>query len=389
MYINMLVTGRAGSGKTVAVCNMYHQMTKRGCVGDKVEFGLVAQGDTAIEDHIHLREMNINMLKNELLPWATLESVVYDFAFMWNMKTICDIHWMYYRGALTDEDPRDPMYKEDWEIFRSISNHTALLIYVISGEVIDKYIRAKEAVLTDEEKVLLEMEVHTEINLIKTLIGEARRNWERETKKDDTRPILFYVTKSDLIKYDDERKLKELVLMLDKYGLLGNNRKILSCHSTLGRNLILSEDNRILDGLEPKGFEIPLMVAVGYALSKEGKKWERDENTRLDALIANTKMEKGNKLNKFLINLMLQRKENKRIMELNQQININNNEFQKLRNEKVDLESKNTLSEYSQDILDYIENLGAYAIYVDEKGEVQSLEYFFNKFMWIPHFTIT
>ena len=122
--------------------------------------------------------------------------------------------------------------------------HATLFIYIISGDVLNDYISIQDGSVENAvEKREKEVDIAVEVANIKTLMETAKSI--REDAADT--PILFYVTKSDLIKYDDdERKLDSLLSFLKAHKLLESNHKIMGCHSTLGRDLKLSEDNEII-----------------------------------------------------------------------------------------------------------------------------------------------
>ncbi len=381
---NILVTGGSSSGKTVAACNTFFKMTIGGGVGTEVSFDLVANGDAAGNDISYFAELYRGMVKGKM-PVGNTENDIYEMAFRRNSERVCQISWMDYRGSLRTR--RRGEDEEKWEEFLAMLEHATLFIYIISGDLINDYISIKDGSLDDTmEKKEKEVDIAVEVANIKALMETAKSI--REDAMDT--PILFYVTKSDLIKYDDDgRKIDGLISFLKTNKLLESNHKIMGCHSTLGRDLKLSGDNEIIAGFEPEGFEIPLMLTVGYAISESGKEWEQEEMARLDAAITSYEVyimeknqEKGRIDSQFWTKLIGIMKKDRAVMrELENEIEDARKHKGELEAEKATLEQNNRLKQYSKDILHYIEEeaKGEYACGISADGEKIPLgEFFFN-----------
>lgn len=377
---NILVTGGSSSGKTVAACNTFFKMI--GGVGTQVAFDLVANGEAAGSDISYFAQLYSGMVRGKL-PVGNTENDIYEMAFRRDNENICQISWMDYRGSLRTR--RRGEDEEKWEEFLAMLEHATLFIYIISGDVLNDYISIQDGSVENAvEKREKEVDIAVEVANIKTLMETAKSI--REDAADT--PILFYVTKSDLIKYDDdERKLDSLLSFLKAHKLLESNHKIMGCHSTLGRDLKLSEDNEIIAGFEPEGFEIPLMLTVGYAISESGREWEEAENAKLDAAIANYEVdimkhnqEKGRIDNQFRTKLFgILRRERAVLKELEGQIEEARKQKGELEVKKAQLEQENRLKQYAGDILYYIEKetKGKYACGIGRDGEKISLKDFF------------
>lgn len=377
---NILATGGSGSGKTVAACNTFFKMAMDGGVtlGDDIRFDLIASGNSAGGDIHDFAEKYRDMIKGTL-PVGSTDDHIYDFAFRRNGEKLCQIRWMDYRGSLRTTDYDDG----DWEHFFEMLERATLLIYIISGELINDFISIKDGSLTGEKMALKKIDISEEVSHINTLMEKTKEL----RGSDDETPILFYVTQSDYIKYDDDnRKLEEIVSFLKTNELLRTGRKVLCCHSTLGRDIRLSDErNSIVAGFAPEGFEIPLMLTVGYALSEAGKEWEQEENAKIDAAIAEQELavfnkteKKGALANQFQTRLLkILKMERDDIRRLEFQIQKAKEEIGSLKVEQEKMRQNNVLRAYSQDVLNYV-RAGSYACLVDEKGERIPLDEFFR-----------
>lgn len=373
---NLLIIGGANGGKTVAACNTFYKMTRKGGVSksnnDK-KFRLVADDGADIDE---FSDMYLDMLDGKL-PKGTTESTNYELGFTIDNENICEIRWMDYRGGLRSNKKEFP---EEWKGFCDMLEHATILIYIIPGGIINDYIRIKDKIITGEIEIeKAEIKISNEINHIQSCIEEAKK------RRNDNPPILFYVTKSDLIEYDDERKMKELKSLIREYNLLGC-RKVLGCHSTLGRDLYIDKNNRIVAGFKPEGFEIPLMLSVGYCMSKAGKEWEKRENDKLDIEINRLqneafnlygeKLKEQNKLTTKIMSFL--RKDVASVKKIENEIKDNKNKEDELKVKKAELAEKNKEKKYSNAILDYISNSNHTVFYIDEQGKESILKEFFE-----------
>lgn len=386
--VNILVTGGTSSGKTVAACCTFNHMTQGGGIaakngGSQVKFSLLADGSRAARIMDDFADTYIDMLEGRL-PAGSMENKQYELLFKRDQKTVCNILWMDYRGALTKEDWSDPAYQEQMEEFKAMLEHSTLLIYIISGEVLRKYASLKRLSPDSVERKKEMTKVNKEIMQIRHIMEKTKEI----RGSDDRTPFLFYITKSDYIEYgSDQEKFSELISLLKENALLQGDRRIVCCHSTLGRAIVLNEENRIESGFEPEGFEIPLMLSVGYAMSEEGKRWEEEEYAKLDAQIhiqrvnADISNEEKGKLmgGAYRVFGPLMKRRQELIEKLEQEKIRYQDKIGELEKKKALIESEQKA--YSREILSYITDCAKdnckYAVYVDKNGEEKPLEAFF------------
>ncbi|MCM1175202.1 MAG: hypothetical protein NC341_09145 [Blautia sp.] len=386
---NILFIGGASSGKTVAASSTYYKMNADGGVGDdKVKFDLTSIGNAGAANNTELFDNFIRMLKGTF-PNGSIDNKYYDFAFRRNAETICEIMWMDYRGAnieenWPDDDSGDSVKKSDIQEFKAMLRHAMILIYIIPGDIVQKYSDLEKLPPQSLERTIGMAEITKEMGQFNFIMEKVK-----ELRKDDYQkiPILFYITKSDELVCDDREKFSKLTAFLKSHRLLKGHEKILGCHSTLGRDLIV-EDNTIKAGIVPEGFEIPLMLTVGYFISDEGKEWETRENARIDAevqleqgKIARGYQELGGLQSGFVYNVFgPSKKKREQIQKLEKKAAESKAKMLELENDRKKLD--NRLKSYSQDILSYIEQCTddncKYVIYMNEEGEERPLREFFE-----------
>ena len=387
--VNILVTGGTSSGKTVAACCTFNHMTQEGDIsvqsgGSEVKFSLLADGSRAARIMDDFADTYIDMLEGRL-PSGSTENKQYELLFKREQQTVCNIFWMDYRGALTKEDWADPAYAGQIEEFKEMLAHSTLLIYIISGEIIKKYTALKKLSPDCVERKKEMTKVNKEIMQIRHIMEKTKEIRGEE----DRTPVLFYITKSDYIEYgNDQEKFDQLIMLLKENALLQKDRKVICCHSTLGRALILNENNQIESGFEPEGFEIPLMLAAGYAMSEDGKQWEEEEYAKLDAEIQIQRVhtdisneEKGRLMGgAYRVFGPIMKRRQEQIRNLEKEKEQYQNRIEELEKKKQRIESRQRL--YAKEILDYItgsaKNQCKYAVYVNSDGEELPLHSFFE-----------
>lgn len=386
---NILIVGGHASGKTVTVCSSYYRMISEGGAG---KFRLVSMGDQAGQNIEQLGSMYQAMVKGEKLPPGTTESKIYEFSFNRSNRSICDIRWMDYRGALRLGEGTE----EDREAFALMARNATVLIYIIPGNIISDYIHAHDPNYdwdNEKERLLASLRVDEEISQIDALLVQALKN------REDLPPVLFYITKSDYIRNDsDDRKkmeaLKDLIRSYNLFDFDGEEYqwKILGCHATLGRNLELDEGNHIVGGFAPEGFELPLMLTVGYRLSEAGKEWAQRECKILDEDIAALRLRQAQDSGKaasldsrarfrsrFLNAFGRRTREQVEAEMIRENVKSMNLDIQKKEKTKASIEKKNTMGKYSMEILQYIAEKGENKVfYLNERGEERPLEEFFR-----------
>lgn len=387
---NMMLIGGASIGKTVAASSAYYKMNADGGVGDdQVKFDLTSIGNEGAANNTELFDNFIRMLRGTF-PNGNTENRYYDFAFRRNAEKICEIKWMDYKGAnieakWTDDDCGEGVEKEDIQEFKAMLLHAMILIYIIPGNVVRDYSDLEKLPPQSPERAIGMAKITKEIGQFKFIMEKAK-----ELRAEDYRklPVLFYITKSDELGYSDSEKFDKLTALLKGYNLLKGHERILGCHSTLGRDLVV-ENNTIQCGVAPEGFEIPLMLTAGYFMSDEGRAWEARENAKIDAEIQleQNKINQGNQelgglqsglYYRVLAPFLKKRKE--QIRQLEKEAAESQNKMAVLANKRKNLESR--LKVYSRDILHYIEQCTndkcKYVIYMNEEGEERPLKEFFE-----------
>lgn len=399
--ITMLVTGNTSTGKTVAACNVFHHMTNEGGVsakaGDKeLNFSLVA---TSGCDSDFFDTQYINMITGEPLPPGSTENASYELIFNDQEESIANILYLDYRGGMIKDDKNEEKTKQqelEKAEFDYVLSHTGILIYIIPGDLLQKYIDLSSLEAGTVEYELANMKIKKEISLIKTLQQHVTNELENRA------PILYYVTKSDLVA-EEEKIIPALEELIRKWKLQPKGRKILGCHSTIGRNAVVVEENianvsvsRIVSGFAPEGFEIPMLLTVGYRLSKEGAIWADEQEKMIADEIDALSVQKNNELaakgaaNNELSGLTSgirgfftskKKKEQKRneISQQDNKIMEIDNKINKKTKEKQSIADRNVDKQHSQNILDYLNAKHPnQVLYLDENGNRSPLEKFFK-----------
>lgn len=387
--VSMMTIGGERTGKTVALSCCYYMFASSLNTGG---FVLTSEGTYAGGDAKYLLQLYSRMKRGEAMPNGSTNNRAYEFAFEKDDETLCQAKWLDYRGAMLDGDAT----VEDRQDFEIWIENTELLVYVIPGDVLNDYM-----CMTDPDYVWDEVNLQTdaEINVMQCIshIRSIKRIAMKRRK--EMPPILLYVTKSDCIKgdFDDSRKMAALKKMIQEYKLVTFQDKrpwqVLGCHSTLGKNLVLSKENKVLSGFEPKGFELPLMLAVGYHFSKEGKAWKDKQTEDLDAKIGGLNAQNATdrsriaelqKASSSFIGKGFglfggQDKRKKEITILEDNIRTRAKQITQLNHDKVALSQQNEMQNYAKEILSYIEKKGENTVfYIDSKGKERELKQFFK-----------
>lgn len=395
----LLVTGGTDSGKTVAACNVFTHLTLGGGVktttssGREVRFTLVPDphSNSAGADIDTFTNIYLGMLNGEPLPIGNTENHTYELLFQDNGNNICSILYLDYRGGIIKDENARAYNKEEVDELDYMMEHSTLLIYIIPGDVLNDYIslQGKDniATMTADERTKF-VKVSGEVTQIKTLI-------ERAEQQGNAAPLLFYVTKSDLV-YTEEEIIPGLERLIRQYSLCREGRKALGCHSTLGRNVVIKETveedgralRRIDTGLDPIGFEIPMMLTVGYRMSAQGKAWASAELSRIQDEIddlnrdiingkTNVVLEEkkfSNRIKGFFL-----RRPVHAITDLEEDIANDKQKIAELQKELQQVDGRNAQKGFSEDILSYLnEHHGNSILYINENGERRPLSEFFQ-----------
>lgn len=390
--ICLLSTGGVGSGKTVAICSSFTHMTLEGGVtavtssGRTINCELVATNGCDV-DHFH--ETYFAMMSHKPFPNGNTENRTYELIFKLNGEIVCSIYYMDYPGGLTRKNV-DNITREAEEEFNQMLVNSGILIYIIPGDILEAFIslrgKGKDnySDMTDTERKNY-LKINQEMNQIKTLM-------ERADSLGSNAPVLFYVTKSDIIAYKKDI-IPGLKNLIEQWKLQPKDRKVLGCHSTLGKNISINEghpDGHIMeDGFEPTGFEIPLMLTVGYRLSTAGKKWAIDQITAIEAELEADGQKKDEAIEKKARKSAgFSGAKNKLLKFLGRTTAIDTQEEIIAEIEKRMADSKKRLSEvdnhnankrHSADILAYLDTkFPKEILYLDENGQPQPLSEFFK-----------
>ena len=392
----MFVMGEAGTGKTVAATNVFCAMTMGGGIvtaDNSVRFELVANDGWDIEE---FHEQYVAMLDGEQLPIGTTENRSYGFNFQINgTKPEYPILYMDYRGGILND--RDSLANEIEEFDYMLANSN-LLVYIIPGNILNDYImlngkgRKQLATMTSEEKKRF-LRVSNSTNHLSNVMNRLK-----EQDASYNAPLLYYVTKADLVTGGREKLISGLKGLINEYGLY-KGRPVLGCYSTLGWDVDIEEIEpnvrRIQSGFDPYGFEVPMMLTVGYSLSQAGKAWAKAEVERLDrniqyceqrALDAKTEEKSiASQKNTFWQSVAFwnkrKREEAKQeaMKEQRRKADDAMSEKNRIQQEKNDLDKKNPDKLSSERILKYLEEEHSGEILcLDERGSEMPLSEFFR-----------
>lgn len=379
-----LFIGGSSSGKTVATCNMQHMLTRKGgvkvrCGNEDVHFYLTSKNSPEIQK---FREMYDAMLDGSL-PVGSLETDQYSFVLSRENQGICRIEMIDYRGALRDDDDA---LDEEKEAFTSMIQRAAMLVYILPGDILEMHrqMRRMEAEKDTSSKQYRAMEnrVDEEVGHIRTTMQALQ---EGDLKRADHPPLLLYVTKSDKLARDAD-VMEELNAFIVEQNLFFPDTKTLGCQSTLGTNIQIDEStnpHQITGGLEPEGFEIPILLSTAHICSQSGKAWLEAELKRLQAELDEATEDQldaaGKKVHFAFIRKKAVENRKKLIAELGDRIKT-------LRSSIADLESKDHRRKYASEILAYIKNGniknnkdGSFpTLYLDENKTRQDIQNLFD-----------
>ncbi len=260
--IHLLFNGDCNVGKTVAWCCMYKRM-EEGIGNFRLEY-------KEKETYNFLGEMYARMERGRALPFGTSEVSAYTFRFKRKNIDICEAVVMDYNNSSVNRDS---------ESYKRMLKEATMEIYMIPADVLNDYICIRK----DNAPGSIEREVkRAKVAMSASRIKTCMMEWE--ALREDRPPVLFYLTQSDKTKCSDEEKMEMLKTFIKEYNFIhfaeGEDRKVLGCHSTLGRNLELY-NNRILSGFAPRGFEIPFLLAAGYYRAKEVREQALELNWKI------------------------------------------------------------------------------------------------------------
>lgn len=358
--IYLLLNGECCSGKTVAWSCAVGQMME-GVENFHLEYEEAAEGEPLIKMY--------SDLKHGKLPGRGPDRPeLYTFQLKRRDENICRIIGMdYFSCHMDDADA----YREETTIYDNMLKRATMLIFIIPGEIIDKYISVNdENAMEGMKKEIRRAEVTYFANTIKISLLRTKK------LRKDCPPALFYITKSDVAKCTDKEKMDVLKKFIKDYSFFDfaeKKQKVLGCLSTLGRNLKLTDTNNIISGFSPEGFEVPILLTVGYLQSEVEKERIKERCWDIDLRLEELKMRRRERmifsLGMGLLGMLCDRK---RYEEISRQI------FE-LEQERGEMIRKNLWNRNLDEILDYLKHLGKDAVfYLNEKGEERPLEEFFG-----------
>ena len=386
--VTFAMAGTQSSGKTVALATFFHEMSSPNFIGDQY-FNLTATGPFTRD----LNRKYTAMRTNGMFPAGNLETSIYDMQFQADDVVMCDLSIRDHKGALFHQENAEED-KNYVELIQDLK-HAALVVFLIGGDLVNKFIRLENKSFTDPaEEIKIEGDLSDTLGAYRSLMNIVAKN-EGGIRK----PVIYYVTKSDLIDFRDDRQKMDCVKsLLAKYRLIGNttkeiDRKVLICHSTLGRNLdFVPGENRIraTESIQPEGFEMPILLTVGYAFSTEGDRWEAQEYSKIDQMIrreqdgideardAITRLDGRNWLAKIFTKKSTEAKKSGYIDE----ITGRKSAIDDLAAQRAQVQHNNKMRDNAMHILEYINKKNQepghlYTLYLDEHGSERPLQEFF------------
>lgn len=374
---NIIFIGPSGTGKSVSLYSAVYTMI--GLPENGGKFSLISDKRQGRTDFKIIKNAYANM-RDGTLPNGSAENRIFEFQFTRQAESICTVRWMDFQGAMINDT--EVGTERAYEEFQLMVQRATILVFIIPGDIINHNLKI-EKMQDETKKQKIKDEIVTQVNELGSLLDEAIKLKEEENEKV---PILFYVTKSDLIDYveDDQQKIEKLLGFLKQYKLDRRGWKLLGCQSTLGKDIVINETTRKIErGFKPEGFEIPIMLTVGYLFSEEGRQWEVNESNKLQKKINEIQeqitdqiAEKKNVNNKFKAKFFnIFGKEVKASKKIKEKIKKSKDDLGNLQKQQNALESEN--KQYSNEILQYIET-HAQVFYLDEQGKRQPLKEFFN-----------
>lgn len=371
-----LFIGGSSSGKTVATCNMQHMLTRKGgvkarCGNEDVHFYLSSTRSPEIQK---FRKMYDAMLDNSL-PVGNIETEQYSFKLTRENQGICQIEMIDYRGALRDDPKPLP---EEKAAFTSMIQRATMLVYIVPGDILEMHRQMRrletEKDTSSKQYRILENRVDEEAGHIRSTMQGLQ---EGDLKRADHPPLLLYVTKSDKLPKDVD-VMEELNAFIVEQNLFFPDTKILGCQSTLGKDIQIDESpnpHQITGGLEPEGFEIPILLATAHICSQSGKTWLEEELKRLHADlddVTEEQMEARSKKVRFAF-FRKQAVEDRQelIKELGNRINT-------LRDDIDNAKNKNIRQKYAREILAYIKDGKFPTLYLDENRNRRDIQELFD-----------
>lgn len=375
----LLLMGRERSGKTVSAIAGFSTLAN-GVASPKRTVRLSLRTDEADERETvptdRLTKAYLSMKRGRDLPGKTENNQIYRFRLEKNGHEVCRLAQLDYPSGL--RSAKSPAEEQD-EAFSSFLAHASILTFVLPGDLLQSYIQLGGKTIEEvTDPVCMEnfLSINREINHIKTLLlkaGEANPH----------APLLFYVTKSDLVAYPQNIPLV-LERLLREWNLLDGKRKVLGCSSTLGKNAVIN-GNQIRSGFAPEGFEIPLLLAAARRQYVRGQKWNEKEIRFIDGTIRRLLQERDKAAaSRAALTVYLQTKliklfcpEKKTIRELGERIaQLDKTLFEKEK-EKEMIPKRNPHQKHARDILSYIE--AAYpneVLYINKNGKKRKLQDF-------------
>lgn len=258
----LCVLGKTGSGKSIFAATGYACLREGICIGQKSpRISLNPNYHQLTDRQLTSAYKHISVAKK--LPDGTSENSLYKFQLTLDDQNICKMQYLDYRGGIRNDKNPEP---DEWAQFQEIQSQASMITFVLPADLLQKFENLDHSSPDSLEHQCNSSEIDGEINQIRTQLLYLD---ECNSKA----PLLFYVTKSDLLEniYSLRFTLERL---LRSYHILTTARPVLACFSTLGQNIQINEYSQILSGLAPEGFEVPILLTAVYVLQQIGAKSE-------------------------------------------------------------------------------------------------------------------
>lgn len=377
----LLVMGGPETGKTVSVITAFTMLT-RGVSppsgGPCLRFNADTWNSAYVRTAHALTEAYMAMDTDGVLPVGTTENHTYEFRLEKNNMGICKLTYLDYRGGIrSDTDPSE----EEVAAFQSVLKQATMLAFILPGDVLRDFEDLGGipfSAMTSENRARY-VRINREVSHIRTQMVYA----------DEVNPdaaLLFYITKADYL--PNPRSVPDILdRFLRTWGILGSGRAVLGCASTLGEEINIDGNHMILDGLHPRGFELPMLLAAMQRLSLLAHRWEVSESRSINESIEElNKQLTAEKAHKVQLEAQMRTKvlqffggERKDLTESNEKIQNLKKMLADKDKQKAKIADRSSRRKHVRDILTYIqETYQDEVLYLDSTHKKQPLHMIFQ-----------
>lgn len=378
----LLVMGGPETGKTVSVITAF-TMLARGVSppsgGPCLRFNVDTWNSAYVRTAHALTEAYRAMATDGVLPVGTTENHVYEFRLEKNNMGICRLTYLDYRGGIrSDTDPS----AEEVTAFQNVLKQATMLAFVLPGDILrdsDDLGDIPFSAMTSENRTRY-VHISREVNHIKTQMAYA----------DEVNPdaaLLFYITKADYL--PDPKSVPDILdRFLRRWGILRSGRAVLGCASTLGEEINIDGNHVILNGLQPKGFELPMLLAAMQRLNLLAHRWEISESRPINESIEElNKQLAAEKARKVQLEGQIRTKviqffggERKALTESKEKIQNLTEQLADKDKEKAEIAARNPRRKHVRDIQAYIqETYPDEILYLDSTHKKHPLQMIFQQ----------